>query len=72
MRPSRPMPQVGDLVQVVHLSHRRDGRIVRIDERRLLVRTDDGEEAWFQLSRATGRFTAAGQAYSPRLVWPAG
>ncbi len=68
MGPSRPLPHVGDVVTVQFLGTEKAGRIVTVDERRLLVQTADDTE-WFELSQITGRFVREGQAYFPRLLW---
>jgi hypothetical protein len=70
MRPSRPVPRLGDAVTVQLRGSERPGTIVAIEERRVLVRTAAGEE-WFALSRTTARFVREGEAYSPYLVWAA-
>ena len=68
MPPSRPVPQVGDAVLVQYLGSMEPGHLVAVEGRRVLVETETGSE-WFELSRVTGRFVRAGQAYSPRLIW---
>ena len=68
MPPSRPIPTVGDAVTVQYLGSMEPGRLVAVDGRRVLVETETGSE-WFELSRVTGRFVRAGQAYFPRLIW---
>jgi hypothetical protein len=68
MQPSRPFPRVGDVVTVQYLGSERAGTIVVVEARRLLVRTEAGEE-WFALSRTTARFVREGEAYFPRLLW---
>ena len=70
MRPSRPVPTVGDAVLVQYLASREPGRLVAVEQSRVLVETAQGTE-WFELSRVTGRFVRAGEAYTPRLSWPA-
>jgi len=70
MRPSRPVPRVGDAVTVRLRGSERAGTIVAVEERRVLVRTVAGDE-WFALSRTTARFVREGEAYSPYLVWSA-
>jgi hypothetical protein len=70
MRPSRPVPAVGDAVLVRYLASTEPGRLVAVEQARVLVETAQGTE-WFELSRVTGRFVRAGEAYTPRLSWPA-
>jgi len=69
MRPSRPVPAVGDAVLVHYLASSEPGRIVRVEGPRVLVETEQGEE-WFELGKVTGRFVRAGETYTPRLSWP--
>ena len=69
MRPSRPVPAVGDAVLVHYLASIDPGRIVAVEGARVLVETAQGSE-WFELSRVTGRFVRAGETYTPRLSWP--
>ena len=69
MRPSRPVPAVGDAVLVHYLASMDPGRIVAVEGTRVLVETAQGTE-WFELSKATGRFVRAGETYTPRLSWP--
>ena len=69
MRPSRPMPAVGDAVLVHYLASVDPGQIVAVEGTRVLVETAQGTE-WFELSKATGRFGRAGETYPPRLSWP--
>ena len=69
MRPSRPVPAVGDAVHVHYLASMEPGRIVAVEGARVLVETAQGTE-WFELSKVTGRFVRAGETYTPRLSWP--
>ena len=70
MRPSRPVPAVGDAVLVHHLATIEPGRITAVEGLRVLVETAQGSE-WFELGKVTGRFVRAGETYTPRLSWPA-
>lgn len=65
---SRRAPVVGDAVLVRHHASDEPGRITAVEGHRVLVETETGRE-WFELSRITGRFVRAGEAYSPRLIW---
>ena len=69
MRPSRPVPAVGDAVLVHYLASTEPGRIVAVDGPRVRVETAQGAE-WFELGKVTGRFVRAGETYTPRLSWP--
>ena len=69
MRPSRPVPAVGDAVLVQYLASMDPGHVTAVEGRRVLVETEQGSE-WFELSKVTGRFVRAGETYSPRLIWP--
>lgn len=69
MRPSRPVPVVGDAVLVQYLASAEPGQIVAVEGPRVLVETAQGSE-WFELSKVTGRFVRAGETYTPRLSWP--
>ena len=69
MRPSRPVPAVGDSVLVHYLASEEPGHLVAVEGPRVLVETAQGSE-WFELSRVTGRFVRAGETYTPRLSWP--
>jgi len=69
MRPSRPVPAVGDAVLVHYLASMEPGQIVAVEGPRVQVETAQGTE-WFELSRVTGRFVRAGETYTPRLSWP--
>ena len=62
---------VGDAVLVRYLASDEPGRIVAVEAHRVLVQTAAGSE-WFELSKITGRFVRAGEAYSPRLIWDDG
>lgn len=66
--PSRRLPVVGDAVTVQYLGSMERGHLIAVEGRRVLVETDAGSE-WFELSRVTGRFVRAGEAYFPRLIW---
>ena len=65
---SRRVPLVGDAVHVRYLASDEDGRIIEVEGHRVLVETATGRE-WFEVSRITGRFVRAGEAYTPRLIW---
>lgn len=65
---SRRVPVVGDAVLVRYLGSTERGQIVAVDGPRVLVKAAAGRE-WFEISRVTGRFVRAGEAYSPRLIW---
>jgi hypothetical protein len=68
----RRPPHIDQHVRVVFLGATVPGVIGEIEEqrRRLLVRTEEGEEITFALSRATGQFVAEGSSTGPRLVFP--
>lgn len=66
--PSRRLPAVGDAVTVQYLASMEQGHLIAVEGRRVLVETEAGTE-WFELSKTTGRFVGAGQAYFPRLIW---
>lgn len=67
---SRWLPGVGDPVIVQYLGSTEEGRLIAVEGPRVLVETASGSE-WFELSRITGRFVRAGEAYFPRLILPA-
>jgi hypothetical protein len=66
--PSRRLPTVGDAVTVQHLGSTEQGHLIAVEGRRVFVETGSGTE-WFELSKTTGRFVRAGEAYFPRLIW---
>ena len=53
MRPSRPVPALGDAVLVHYLASSEPGQIVAVEGPRVLVETAQGRE-WFELSKVTG------------------
>ena len=65
----RAMPYVGRPVAVVYLGAVLGGVVERVEEagRRLLVRTEEGEELTFTLDPATAGFTLAGGQTQTRL-----
>ena len=63
MRPTRPLPAVGDQGEIVSLGAVRPAEIVALGAASITVRADDGEEIVFELHRLTSHWVRQGEPY---------
>lgn len=63
MRPSRPLPRVGDRAIIVHLADREPAQVERVQGTTVWVSDAAGHVHVFELHRLTARFVRRGEPY---------